>query len=210
MKKVPLIPSLRPEPKVLRSREDATQEKQKESPMPSLIAYNVEDPSEKPPELLALWEMVDQIDPENVIVSDKSVIVFAGVLEDDDGNPVEGRSPSDLGLTKEQIDILEPWAVYDGPKADDAKQATAVILTIYQLLELAVETGRQIERKEVTKRLVEAAVDDDADDEGDDESDDDFEDDDEDDDFDDDEDMEVIDEDEEYDEDDEDDPFGSD
>jgi hypothetical protein len=169
----------------------------KPKPKPQFESQNSEDISTKPKGVQRLWRILSKMDPEGTLfVNDAGIIGFEGDVPKD-------RTPKSLDFKADEVKLLRPWAVLDGPEADDPETATGVLFTTYQLVELAYAMGQQDEHLKTTKTLTAAVGDDDAeeedpdDDEGDDE-DEDFDDDD-------DEEMDVIDEEDEYDDDEEDD-----
>lgn len=200
MAKVPLIPSTRPRPKVLMTRGKAPRQKKAEATKKGtqmaktkaktvpFEVHNTENIEDKPKNIQRLWAILSKMDPEGeLFVNDKGIVMLEGDGPDD-------RTPKALGFTAKESDLLRPWGIADSPEEDNIELATGVLFSMYQLVELAYELGRQDESGEVTRSLVDAAV-------GDDDEDDDYEgeeddNDDDDEDFDDD-DLEVIDEDEE-------------
>jgi len=156
--------------------------------------HNTENMDDKPKNVQRLWAILSKMDPEGeLFVNDKGIVMLEGQGPND-------RTPKALGFTAKETDLLRPWGIADSPEEDNIELATGVLFSMYQLVELAYELGRQDESGEVTRSLVDAAVgDDDEDDDY--EDDEDGEDDDDDEDFDDD-DLVVIDEDEDYDPDD--------
>lgn len=168
MSKVPLIPFRRPEPQVFQKRDKpadtkpkakkakkkkgvgmgATNKKQKK---PVFQASNSEDIGTKPKAVQRLWKILSKMDEEGTLfVNDEGIVGF-------DGEYPEERSPEALGLTAQEVKLLRPWAVFDGPEPDDQETATGVILTTYQLVELAYAMGKQAEHTSTTRALTEAA-----------------------------------------------------
>ena len=222
MAKVPLIPFQRPEPQVFqkpkvavssdsKSSKPAKAKKKKKAKgmaktkaKPQFEAKNSEDITSKPKAVQRLWRILSKMDEAGTLfVNDVGVIGFEGDVPDD-------RTPDVLGLKPDEVKLLRPWAVLDGPEADDPETATGVLLTTYQIVELAYAMGKQDEHSATTKNLTAAVPaaegSGDEDDEDDEFDPDDAEGDDEDEEFDEDDDdeMDVVDEDE-YDEDDDDD-----
>jgi AAA ATPase containing von Willebrand factor type A (vWA) domain len=170
---------------------------------PKFQAKNSENIDSKPEGVQRLWRILSKMDPEGTLfVNDAGIIGFEGDVPQD-------RTPKALGFKPDETKLLRPWAILDGPVADDPETASGVLFTTYQLIELAYELGKRDEHASTTEALTSAAEDEEEDEEEEDEEfdPDDEEGDDEDEDFDEeeDEDLDVLDEDEYDDEDDEDD-----
>lgn len=147
--------------------------------------HNVESLADKPETIGRVWALLDKADPNGDLwVRDVGMIWF-------DGKSPKGRHIKDLAFTEDEVALMRPYAVVDSPEEDNVEKATGVVLTVYQLVELAYEMGFQDGGGEVTQDLIDAVVGDDDDDDFGDEDGDGG-----------DPDMEVIDEEEDYDADD--------
>lgn len=98
------------------------------------FAGTSEDINSKPQGVKHLWNIVEKMDRDGVLVSDSGLIVLHGDGPDE-------RRPGTLGLTKAEIASLKPFSVYDSDHPDDRMSARAVVVTIYQLLEAAYFAG---------------------------------------------------------------------
>jgi len=132
----------------------ATQKKAAPKATPKFEAKNTEDMTKKPEGVQRLWAVLSHMDPEgDLFVNDKGIIGF-------DGDVPNSRTPKALKLTKDEVALLRPYAIYDAPSPDDRNSATGVVLTTYQLVEIAYELGAKAERAKVTNSLTAAASDD--------------------------------------------------
>jgi len=115
------------------------------------IAHNSEDIESKHKALQSLWRILSKMDEKGtVFVNDIGIIGL-------DGDVPSDRTPKKLGLKNDEIALIQPYAIYDGPEADDQESATGVILTTYQLLEAAFDLGAQSESAKVTASMTRAA-----------------------------------------------------
>lgn len=170
MTNVPLIPSKRPVPQVLLrtptssttvvppvppvSRKKGTKMATKKKSAPAKFeAFNTEDITKKPVSVQKLWQMLDKMDPDgDLFTDDKALIVL-------DGEGPEGRGVKDLKLTPEEIALIRPYGVYDGPEPDNQETATGVVFTVFYMVELAYALGARDEAAKVTSALTSAASD---------------------------------------------------
>lgn len=158
MTKVPLIPFKRPVPQVLlRPSTSAAQPGKQQTKKESMSkkhkfqAKNVEDVTKKPKAIRRLWEVLSKMDPSGDLwVNDKGIVVIAG-----DG-PKE-RTLDALKFDGQEKSLLSEYGIYDSPEPDNAETAKGVILTVYQLLELAYAMGAEDQANEATSALTSAA-----------------------------------------------------
>lgn len=181
MMKVPLIPYQRPVPKILlRSvpqKEPETTANKKRNPAAMVTkaakhkftATNIEDITKKPEPVQKLWHLLAKLDPNGDLWTDnKGIVAVDGSTAKDSPD----RTPKALKLNAEDTETVTSFAIYDGPEPDDAKLATGLIFTVYQLVEVAFAAGIQYEAARLTSAMTAAAngpVDEDEDDEFDDE-----------------------------------------
>jgi hypothetical protein len=100
-------------------------------------AKNVEDVTKKPAAIRRLWEILSKMDPDGDLwVNDKGIVVVAG------GGPKE-RTLDALKFTGPDKTLLSEYGVYDSPEPDNGETANGVILTVYQLLEIAYAKGAE-------------------------------------------------------------------
>lgn len=206
MLKIPLIPMLRPVPQALAKKAKPLPEKNKtvRKDMGALTkkkgvqfhCTNTETLEDKHEDVQTIWQILSKMDPTGeLFVNDKGIIGIEGQIP-------KGRSIEDLGLTEEEADLVQRYGILDALEVDDEgnaipESAVGVMLTTYQLIQIAHDLGEQSGVRKaqsyVTDALIEASDDD---------EDDDYDPSDDDEEFD-DESMDVIDEDEdEYDDDD--------
>ena len=162
---VPLMPMQRPMPKALAAHysKEMTKVASKKKNA-AFVATNVENITDKPAPIHPLWALLSKMDPDgSLFVADKGIIAV-------EGSPVADsptRSPAQLGLSPMEKEWVQHYAVYDGPTPDDQSQATGLIFTMYQFIELAFSMGVQWENARVNSAIIRAA--DDSDDDLDDE-----------------------------------------
>jgi len=167
--KVPLVPSARPEiPDIKHGTESRKKKSMSNAKKKKAAAFHVtnkEDIKTKPAAVQELWRLLSQMDPDgSTFVSDNGLIAFEGEVP-------ASRLPKALKIKPELAARLREWAVLDSAKPDDPSEATGVIFTTYQLIEMAYQAGYDTAKAELTEALVSASED-----EGDDEEDEDGED----------------------------------
>jgi hypothetical protein len=96
--------------------------------------------------------------PDDAIVTDNGLIAFEGEVP-------ASRLPKALKIKPELAARLREWAVLDSAKPDDPSEATGVIFTTYQLIEMAYQAGYDTAKAELTEALVSASEDEDGDEE---------------------------------------------
>jgi hypothetical protein len=164
--KVPLIPFQRPVPAVLSkavSKAGTTTTTRKPvMPKAKFQVFNVEDISKKPKGVQALWHLLSKMDPTGDLWTDDKAIVAV------DGATAKGapkRTIAALGLTDEEKEMVEGFAIVDGPEPDNVEKATGVIFTPYQIVEIAFALGVKFESDRLTGAMAAAVPSDDDDDE---------------------------------------------
>ncbi len=129
----------------------------------AFVATNVEDVTDKPAPVAALWHLLSKMDPEgDLFVSDKGLIAVDGEV----ATTSPKRTIPALGLSPIEAEWVRSYAIYDSSAPDEQESATGLLFTMYQMLELAFSMGVQSEAARVTSAIVRAASpsdDDDAD-----------------------------------------------
>lgn len=151
MSPVPLIPFQRPVPQVFSRPSPGgiptiKDNKKKVKKMASKKAAaaarfesdNTDDIKTKHPDVQRLWRILEKMDVVGTYVSDDGIIVL-------DGEGPDHRKPSALKLSAADVELLRPYGVLDGPIANDPATATGVIVSPYQLIQIAFDLGRQVE-----------------------------------------------------------------
>lgn len=124
---------------------------------PQFEALNTEDITSKPEPLQTLWGLLSKLDPKGeLFVADKGIVAVAGQVEKD--NP--SRSMKSLKLTPPERELISSFAIYDGPEPDNQDEATGLIFTMYQMLELAFSLGVKWESARVDSAVLSASEDD--------------------------------------------------
>lgn len=132
-------------------------------------ATNIEDITKKPEPVQKLWHFLAKLDPNGDLWTDNKGIV---AIDGSTAKESPERTPKALKLNAEDTETATSFAIYDGPEPDNAKLATGLIFTVYQLVEVAFAAGIQYEAARLTNAMTAAATkpgDDDDDDEFDDE-----------------------------------------
>lgn len=161
--KVPLVPSARPEiPDIKHGTESRKKKSMSNAKKKKAAAFHVtnkEDIKTKPAAVQELWRLLSQMDPDgSTFVSDNGLIAFEGEVP-------ASRLPKALKIKPELAARLREWAVLDSAKPDDPSEATGVIFTTYQLIEMAYQAGYDTAKAELTEALVSASEDEDGDEE---------------------------------------------
>lgn len=143
----------------------------------TFVYDNTDRPEDKPEMVQVLWNILKKMDPEgDLMTDDRALIGFAGAVP-------PTRTPAALGLSEDDVNMLLPFAVPDGPVDDEGEiipeSVTGVLLTPYQLLELAYYAGLEDGRGDEDGTETDAEIDVVEEEEEEDESDDDESDDDE-------------------------------
>lgn len=99
---------------------------------------NSDDIKTKHPDVQRLWRILEKMDAVGTYVSDDGIVVL-------DGEGPDARRPNALNFSAADVDFLRPYGVLDGPVANDPATATGVILSPYQLIQIAFDLGRQVE-----------------------------------------------------------------
>ncbi len=125
------------------------------SKKPRFEATNTDDIKHMPSDVRRLWQIMEKQDPNgDVFVNDVAIIVL-------EGEGPKDRTPQGLKLLSDDVALLRPFGVLDGPKANDPETAVGVIFTPFQMVQLAYELGRQAEQRKVAsdfKKVVSAPV----------------------------------------------------
>lgn len=154
--KVPLVPSARPEiPDIKHGTESRKKKmsnaKKKKAAAAAFHVTNKEDIKTKPAAVQELWRLLSLMDPDgSTFVSDNGLIAFEGEVP-------ASRLPKALKIKPELAARLREWAVLDSAKPDDPSEATGVIFTTYQLIEMSFQAGYDTAKAELTEALVSAS-----------------------------------------------------
>ena len=165
MTNVPLIPFKRPVPQVLLKntpiapvkpvpkKKGTSMATKKPKTVPKFEATNTEDITKKPVNVQKMWQILSKMDPDgDLFVDDKAIVIL-------EGEGPAGRAPKDLKLTDEELALIRPYGVYDGPDPDTQETATGIIFTVFYMVEAAYALGAQDEAARLTKSLTDAASD---------------------------------------------------
>ena len=164
MEKVPLMPSRKPVPSVL--------QKQKQGDSVTEFQYsNTEYLSDKTALIQKYWKIISKMDPNgDLFTSDHGMVIVDG--EYPDSESADSRRPEALGLTEDDMEVIEKFAIPDATEEDREgkivpSSVVGVVFTMYQMVEAmyheAFAAGELSAKSKITDALVSSVPEDDED-----------------------------------------------